>query len=102
MRDVVTTNGGNMTVLELVQKYISQKRGVKHNTKANYNFIINVIKSRGIKGMKIAQNLAQMKDKLCKVIKNYAENVNKSTITEILQNCCKCRKYSKIKRLERI
>jgi hypothetical protein len=38
---------------------------------------------------------------LCKVIPNYAENVNKSTITEILQNCCKCRKYSKIKRLER-
>lgn len=87
-----------MTVLELVQKYISQKRGVKHNTKANYNFVINVIKSRGLKGMKIAQ----MKEKLCKVIKNYAENVNKSTITEILQNCCKCRKYSKIKRLERI
>lgn len=96
LRDAVTTNGGNMTVLELVQKYISQKRGVKHNTKANYNFVINVIKSRGLKVMKIAQNLAQMKDKLCKVIKNYAENVNKSTITEILQNCCKCRKYSKI------
>ena len=37
--------------------------------------------------MKIAQNLAQMKEKLCKVIPNYAENVNKSTITEILQNC---------------
>ncbi len=102
MRDAVATNGGNMTVLELVQKYISQKRGVKHNTRANYNFFINVIKSRGLKGMKIAQNLAQMKDKLCKVIKNYAENVNKNTITEILQNCCKCRKYSKIKRLERI
>ena len=33
-----------MTVLELVQKYISQKRGVKHNTQANYNFVINVIK----------------------------------------------------------
>ena len=90
-----------MTVLELVQKYISQKRGVKHNMKANYNFVINVIKSRGLKGMKIARNLAQMKDKLCKVIKNDAENVNKNTITEILQNCCKCRKYSKIKRLER-
>lgn len=68
MRDAVATNGGNMTVLELVQKYISQKRGVKHNTRANYNFVINVIKSRGIKGMKIAQNLAQMKDKLLKIM----------------------------------
>ena len=40
----VSTNGGDMTVLELVQRYISQKRGVKHNTQANYNFVINVIK----------------------------------------------------------
>lgn len=44
LSDAVSTNGGNMTVLELVQKYISQKRGVKHNTQANYNFVINVIK----------------------------------------------------------
>lgn len=68
LRDAVTTNGGNMTVLELVQKYISQKRGVKHNTKANYNFVINVIKSRGLKGLKLARNLAQMKEKLLKIM----------------------------------
>lgn len=42
--DDIIPNGGNMTVLELVQKYINQKRGVKHNTQANYNFVINVIK----------------------------------------------------------
>ena len=41
LRNAVATSGGNMTVL---QKYISQKRGVKHNTQANYNFVINVIK----------------------------------------------------------
>ena len=44
LRNAVATSGGNMTVLELVQKYISQKRGVKHNTQSNYNFVINVIK----------------------------------------------------------
>ena len=44
LRNAVATSGGNMTVLELVQKYISQKRGLKHNTQANYNFVINVIK----------------------------------------------------------
>ena len=44
LRNAVATSGGNMTVLELVQKYISQKRGVKHNTQANYKFVINVIK----------------------------------------------------------
>lgn len=42
--DAVSTNCGDMTVLELVQRYISQKRGVKHNTQANYNLVINVIK----------------------------------------------------------
>ncbi|EOS47214.1 hypothetical protein C810_01530 [Lachnospiraceae bacterium A2] len=36
--------GGNMKVLQLVEKYISQKTGVRHNTKANYNFVINIIK----------------------------------------------------------
>lgn len=36
--------GGNMTVLDLVEKYISQKTGVRHNTQANYNFVINIIK----------------------------------------------------------
>lgn len=36
-------NGG-LTVLELVEKYIAQKRGVRHNTRANYNFVVNIIK----------------------------------------------------------
>lgn len=35
--------GGNMTVLDLVKKYISMKKGVRHNTMANYNFVINII-----------------------------------------------------------
>lgn len=33
-----------MTVLQLVQKYIGQKTGVKDNTRNNYNFVINIIK----------------------------------------------------------
>lgn len=40
----VIPNGGNMTVVELVEKYVSLKTGVRHNTQANYNFVINVIK----------------------------------------------------------
>ena len=31
-------------MLQLVEKYISQKTGVRHNTQANYNFVINIIK----------------------------------------------------------
>ena len=40
----IAPNGGNLTVLELVQKYIRQKIGVRHNTRSNYNFVVNVIK----------------------------------------------------------
>lgn len=40
----ITPYGGNYTVLELVKKYISQKTGVRHNTRSNYNFVVNVIK----------------------------------------------------------
>lgn len=40
----ITPDSGNFTVLELVEKYISQKTGVRHNTRSNYNFVVNVIK----------------------------------------------------------
>lgn len=40
----ITPDGGNFSVLELVEKYISQKTGVRHNTRSNYNFVVNVIK----------------------------------------------------------
>ncbi len=42
-----------MIVLELVEKYINQKRGVKHNTQANYNFVINVIKKESFGAKRI-------------------------------------------------
>ena len=44
LEDDIISSGGNMTVLELVKKYISQKTGVRHNTEANYNFVVNIIK----------------------------------------------------------
>lgn len=44
LEDDIVSSGGNMTVLELVKKYISQKTGVRHNTEANYNFVANIIK----------------------------------------------------------
>ena len=44
INDGITPYGDNLTVLELVKKYIGQKTGVRHNTEANYNFVINIIK----------------------------------------------------------
>lgn len=40
----IATNGGNMTVLELVEKYISTKTGVRPTTVAGYGIVINILK----------------------------------------------------------
>lgn len=51
--DRIVPNGGNITVLELVKKYVSLKTGVRHNTKANYNFVINIIAKESFGRMRI-------------------------------------------------
>ncbi len=66
--DDIIPNGGNMTVLELVQKYINQKRGVKHNTQANYNFVVNVIKKETFGAKRIDEvKLSDAKEWLIKL-----------------------------------
>lgn len=42
--DQIVPHGGGITVLELVEKYISLKTGIRHNTQANYNFVVNILK----------------------------------------------------------
>ena len=42
--DHIVTNDGNYTVLELVEKYVSLKTGVRHTTAAGYKTAINVLK----------------------------------------------------------
>ena len=51
--DRIVPNGGNLTVLELVKKYVSLKTGVRHNTMANYNFVINIIAKESFGRMRI-------------------------------------------------
>ncbi len=40
----IATNGGNMMVLELVEKYTSTKTGVRPTTVAGYGIVINLLK----------------------------------------------------------
>ena len=42
--DGVVASDANMTVLELVEKYVLQKTGVRHNTEAGYRTVINMLK----------------------------------------------------------
>ena len=41
--DGVVASDANMTVLELVEKYVLQKTGVRHNTEAGYKTVINML-----------------------------------------------------------
>lgn len=53
LADGIISDGGDLTVYELVKKYISQKTGVKHNTMANYNFVLNILKNEEFGMMRI-------------------------------------------------
>lgn len=41
--DQIIPQGGDLTVLDLVRKYISLKTGIWHNTEAGYNFVIHIL-----------------------------------------------------------
>ena len=49
----IVPNGGNLTVLELVQKYLSLKVNVRHNTQANYNFVVGLLKKEVFGSLRI-------------------------------------------------
>lgn len=44
LSDGILSNGGDLTVYELAKRYIDTKTGVRHNTEANYNFVLNILK----------------------------------------------------------
>ena len=41
--DQIVSRGGDLSVLDLANRYISLKTGVRHNTQANYNFVIHIL-----------------------------------------------------------
>ena len=49
----IVPNGGDLTVLDLVEKYLSLKVNVRHNTRANYNFVLNIIRKEDFGKMRI-------------------------------------------------
>lgn len=71
----------NMTVLELVQKYISQKTGVRHNTQSNYNFVINIIKKEDFGARRIDK--VKLSDAKAWLIKLQADGRGYSSIHSI-------------------
>lgn len=56
-----------MTVLDLIKKYLSQKTGVRHNTEANHNFVLNIIKKEDFGRQRIDR--VKLSDAKCWLIK---------------------------------
>ena len=71
-------NGGDLTVLRLVQKYIAQKTGVRHNTEANYKFVVNIIKKEAFGAKRIDR--VKLSDARAWLIKLQADGRGYSTI----------------------
>ena len=51
--DGIIPYGGGMTVLQLVEKYVRQKKGVRHNTEAGYKTVINILKKESFGARRI-------------------------------------------------
>ena len=59
INDGIDYAAGKVTVVELLERYISLKQGVRYNTKVGYNFVVNLLKEeafgqRCIKDIKIS------------------------------------------------
>jgi site-specific recombinase XerD len=55
LHDQVVNKGGNMTVLQLVKKYISTKTGVRNSTQAGYQTVVNFLKNDPLGAKRIDQ-----------------------------------------------
>lgn len=51
--DEIVPNGGNITVLKLIEKYVSLKTGVRHSTYAGYKTVINILKKEAFGSKRI-------------------------------------------------
>ena len=72
---------GSITVIDLVERYISLKQGVRYNTKVGYNFVLNLIKKedfgyRQIRDIKVS-------DAQKWIVKLHSDGKGYSTITSV-------------------
>ena len=52
--DGIDYAAGQITVIELLEKYISLKKGVRYNTQVGYNFVLNLVKKEDFGYRKIS------------------------------------------------
>lgn len=55
LNDQILPDAGNITVSQLIHRYIGQKRGVRHNTMTNYKYVENVLAKEEFGQRKISE-----------------------------------------------
>lgn len=53
IEDGLIPEGGGLSVIQLVEKYINQREGVRQNTRIGYQFVFNIIKNENFGNMRI-------------------------------------------------
>lgn len=81
LNDMIIPRGGELTVLELVQKYVLQKRGVRHTTEAGYQTVINILKKEAFGGIRIDR--VRISDAKCWLIQLQKDGRSYSSIHSI-------------------
>lgn len=72
---------GNVTVIELLERYIALKQGVRHATKVGYNFVLNLVKKEDFGFRKI--NTIKPSDAKLWFMKLQSDGRGYSTITSV-------------------
>ena len=83
-RDVeagISYSEGNITIIELVERYTSLKQGVRHATKVGYNFVLNLIRKEDFCYRKI--NTIKTSDAKLWFMKLQQDGRRSSTITTV-------------------
>lgn len=79
--DGIDYSKGQMTVYELVERYLSLKQGVRYNTRIGYNFVSNMLGKEPFSRLKVSN--VKVSDAQKWIIKMYNDGKGYSTLSSI-------------------
>ena len=79
--DGIDYSKGQMTVYELVKRYLSLKQGVRYNTRIGYNFVSNILGKEPFSRLKVSN--VKVSDAQKWIIKMYNDGKGYSTLSSI-------------------
>lgn len=79
--DGIDYSKGQMTVYELVERYLSLKQGVRYNTRIGYNFVSNILGKEPFSRLKVSN--VKVSDAQKWIIKMYNDGKEYSTLSSI-------------------